>query len=98
MSQTTPEMPWSDRIVAQGWLEANERRRQERRARIREMVGHPISDKLVEQIVALSTGLEALYDLGEPQDEIICRYLRKHRDQNMWQVFRRATWVFVAYR
>lgn len=96
MSRTWGGTRPSDLRETQEWLAGNEFERQVRRDRIREMVGHPISDKLVEQIVALSTGLEALYDLGEPQDAIICQYLRKHRDRNMWQVFQRATWVFVA--
>lgn len=77
-------------------LAVNEIERERRRNRIRELVGHPLSARMVERIVALSTGLEQLYDLGEPPDAVICRYLRKHRDKDFDEVLRRATWVFVA--
>ena len=101
---TTQAPPWDpntpskspDRLKTEWCLAANEAEREERRDAIREMIGHPVSDRLVERIIALSTGLEALYDLGEPQDAIICAYLRKHRDHDMHAMLDRATWVFVA--
>lgn len=85
-----------DRLKIEWWLADNEREREERRDRIAQALGRPTAYWHAEQIIALSTGLEALYDLGEPQDEIICQWMRKHPHLTIEHLIERATWVFVA--
>lgn len=86
-----------DRQATLDYLEDNERRRRARRDQIRAAVGRRITDQEVERIVALSTGLEALYDVGR-QDEVICRFLRRHADQDINRALDRAEWAWVADR
>lgn len=93
--RTGPSRP-RERLGIERWLAENEARREDRRNLIASCVGRELSRNQLEKIVALSTGLEALYDLGAPQDLIICQWMRKHPNRSIDDLIDRATWVFVA--
>lgn len=86
-----------DRLKVEWWIDLNEIDRFARRETIKALLlSRTLSEWQVEQIIALSTGLEALYDLGEPQDFVICQWMRKHPTKSIDELLTRATWVFVA--